>query len=279
MEQEKVIKEDYLKIDDTHYLYHRLLNPKSDKKADVLIVHGFAEHSGRYNELVDTLIKEGFGVLIFDLRGHGRSSGRRGDIVSFEDYLNDIHSIRKIIKDSSKPLFILGHSLGGLLVLLYAQRYQKGLSGVIACSPYLRLAFQPPTIKVLLARMIVRFLPHLQMGNEIDATMLSHDPEKVKAYQEDPLVHHVVTPRWFLGSLHYQKRVFDEVGEIKIPVLLLHGKGDGITAWSATMEFFEKLITKDKQIKLFENLYHELFQEKERYNVMNEVVSWLNAHL
>ena len=271
--------EDYLNVGDTEYLYYRTLAPEGTPIADILIVHGFAEHSGRYGELIKSLVESGFRVLIFDLRGHGRSSGRRGDIESFELYLNDIMKMRKILGNGSeRPLFLLGHSLGGLLVILSAQRDQEGLAGVVSCSPFLRLAFKPPSIKVMMAKMVVKLLPHLQMSNEIDPSLLSHDKTRVREYEEDPLVHHLVTPRWFLNSLEYQKRAFDDVEKIHIPIFLIHGSGDGITSHAATEEFYEKLKSNDRSIRLFDGLYHELFQETSRSEVIKTVLEWLKEH-
>jgi len=172
--------------------------PAEDEKARLVIAHGLGEHSGRYGNLFDRLVPAGFSVWALDFCGHGRSQGKRGHIDSFDQYLFDLKKLIELSRKdapSSRKIFLLGHSLGGLIALSYAERFSETIDGVIASSPWLGLKVQVPAVKAFMGKVMSLIWPRLSMGNELDATKISHDRDVVRAYRNDPLVHDRVTSR------------------------------------------------------------------------------------
>ena len=172
--------------DNTEIFYKYILADKP--KASVFIVHGLGEHLGRYDNVTNTL-KE-YNLFLLDLRGHGKSGGKRGHVMRFDEYLDDIDSLRNEVKGFIKgKTFILGHSMGGLIVLRYAIYRPEGISGVVASGPLLGVNVKVPKIKDVIGRLVANLAPGLSMSNEIDTGKLSHDKAVVDAYNNDPLVH------------------------------------------------------------------------------------------
>jgi len=169
-------------------LFARSWQPEAKPRAVICLIHGMGEHSGRYTHVADQLTQTGYTLLSFDLRGHGQSQGPRGHTPSYEALLNDINSL---LNEADKnfpelPRFLYGHSLGGNLVLNYVLHRQPKLKGVIVTDPWLRLAFEPPRFKIILAQITNYIWPSFSQKNGLDTKTLSRDPEVVHAYENDP---------------------------------------------------------------------------------------------
>ena len=245
-------------------------------RAVVCLVHGMGEHTGRYGHVADFLNSKGFHVLGFDQRGHGRSEGKRGHAPSYDLLLE---SVSRLVETAATrhpglPLFLYGHSMGGNLVLNYAIRNGKGIHAVIASSPYLRLAFEPPKWKTGLASLVKNILPGLQQPTGLDASMLSHDASVVNAYINDPLVHDKITPSFFLSVHEAGEWALLHAAELKVPALVFHGDADKITSASASEEFVRRSQGK-AELKLFADLYHETHNELEKEIVLDHVAGWM----
>ena len=172
-------------------IFYRQYQAESER-ARMVIAHGLGEHSGRYGNVVERVLPKGFSVWVPDHRGHGQSGGKRGHILNFVQYLTDLRSMIELAKKDIPgeiPCFLLGHSMGGLIALYFAQRYPELIDGVVASSPCLGMVIEIPPVKKVLGSFMSYLWPGLIMGNELDATKISHDPDVVKAYENDPLVH------------------------------------------------------------------------------------------
>ncbi len=251
-------------------------------RADVILVHGFGEHSGRYGPLTDHLTREGFSVTAYDHRGHGLSDGLPGHVEGFSEYDEDLAAVIKSLSaraSSDKKIFLIGHSMGGLVVLRYVSRNAGDLSGAVVTAPLLGIAASVPVHKMMIARVGSRMAPRLRVGNEIDPAALSRDPEVGRAYSTDPLVTRQVSVRWYWEA----RRAMEEAGEsaprIKLPILILHGTGDKIASLDATREVFNRIGSEDKELGIYPEFYHELFNEPEKRDVFVRVSDWLGKRV
>jgi len=199
-------------------------------RAVICLVHGLGEHSGRYNYVADQITQAGYTLLSFDLRGHGQSQGPRGHTPSYEALLNDINFfLNEVDKNFPElPHFLYGHSLGGNLVLNYVLRRQSHLKGVIATDPWLRLAFEPPRVKVILAQITNYIWPSFSQKNGLDTKVLSRDPEVVRTYENDPLVHGNISARMFISIYQSGRWALEHASEFPLPLLLMHRGDDKI---------------------------------------------------
>ena len=254
--------------------------PATEPKALICLIHGLGEHSGRYHHLGVYLNEAGYAFLAFDLRGHGRSQGQRGYAPNFRALLQDISLS---LKEGRKlypgcPLFLYGHSMGGNLVLNYVLRIQPQLAGVIVTSPFLRTAFEPPVWKVVLGRIMYSLWPNLSLANELDAKGISRDPEIVRAYKNDPLVHDRLTPRLGIDLLRSGLWALEHANEFTLPLLLMHGDADSIVSAKASSEFAVGA-GKGCTLKIWPGLYHELHNEPEKEEVFSYLLGWLEKKI
>ena len=253
--------------------------PETDPRAVICLVHGLGEHSGRYNHLAAFLNASGYALLAFDLRGHGKSEGKRGHSKSMDALMNDISALLEEGKrrHPNRPFFLYGHSLGGNLVLNHALRRLPKVDGVIATGPALRPAFEPPAWKITLGKIMYNLFPSLSMSNELDRQMLSRDPEVVNAYINDPLVHDRITARLGMDLLSSGLWALENASSFPVPLLLMHGEADGLTSAQASKEFAAKaggICT----LKVWDGLYHEIHNEPEKEQVFACLESWLKKN-
>lgn len=254
--------------------------PVANPKGGVVLVHGLGEHSGRYAHVAQTLNEAGLSVLAPDLPGHGLSEGRRGHFPSYEQVLDLIGQALTYLGEavSGQPLFLYGHSLGGNLVVNYALRRPQGLRGAIASGPWLRLAIQPPRWRVALARTVGRLLPAITQPNGLDPHDLSHDPQVVQAYIEDPLVHDRISAGLFLAAYQAGLSALENASRLQVPLLLMHGTADRLTSPEASAAFCARagsLCT----LRLWEGLYHEVHNEPQKAEVLATLRNWLESLL
>ena len=249
--------------------------PDHAPSAVLCIIHGLGEHIGRYELFARYLNEAGFAVLAADMRGHGRSGGRRGHISSFEALMKDISII---IEEAGRlfpglPVFLYGQSMGGNLVINYALRRGNGLKGIIASSPLLRTATPPPRWKHLLGKCLRGLLPFLPLDNEVRAEDLSRDPEIVEAYKNDPLVHDRLTLRFYDVLLAGEWAV-RHAGDLRMPTLIMHGDADRVTSYEASREFSE-LAGDICTFKPWEGFYHEIHNEPGKESALDYMIEWL----
>ena len=248
-------------------------------RAAVVLVHGFGEHSGRYEALIRHLLEHGYDVTVYDHRGHGKSSGLYGHIDRFSHYEDDLQVIIDSARKTSSGggLFLIGHSMGGLVTLRYLTREDATVAGAVVSAPLLAIAARVPAHKVLIARIGAALAPRLRLPNDIDPTVLSRDPEVGRAYAADPLVGRLVSTRWFAEAVYAMKEVKTAASKITTPLLLLHGTEDRLAAIEATKALYPLIASRDKELRVLEGFYHELFNEPEKEEIYRRVTDWLGA--
>lgn len=252
-------------------------------RGHVVLVHGYAEHKGRYRELVAVLTGAGYGCHLLDLRGHGLSGGPRGTVTRFADYRSDLdvflehapglRGARAAPTAGGLPVYLLGHSLGGLIALDYVLHRSAVFDALALSSPFLSPDVPWPIAR--LAGATVRLVPGLVAGGGIDAKWLSHDPEVVEAYVEDPLVFKEIDPHWFLEAHEAQREVYERAPEIRLPALVLLAGDDRIAGRSRSEAVFERLGSARKRLEIYEGFYHEIFNEVGRERVIADLLSWM----
>jgi len=258
-------------------LYLRRHEPASSR-GEILIVHGFGEHSGRYAGLTNHLVDRNYAVTAYDHRGHGLSDGLPGHVESFAEYDEDLTRMLKSVRSRSqvKPLFLIGHSMGGLIALRHAARNSSTLSGAIISAPLIEVAVPVPAHKLMIARVGARMAPRMRLDNEIDPSNLSRDPEVGRAYAADPLVNRKVSAKWFAEATRAMQEVVEWAPRIATPLLVMHGTDDRLASVDATRRLFERVTSEDKELVVYPGYYHELFNEPEKQEVFERVTDWLN---
>ncbi|MBN2080344.1 MAG: lysophospholipase [Spirochaetes bacterium] len=250
------------------------------EKARVVIAHGLGEHSGRYDNVVSRLLPRGISIWAPDHRGHGQSEGPRGHVSSFYQYVDDLHSLIALSRDTlpeGTKIFLLGHSLGGLIALRFAARFPEVIDGLIVSSPALGLPEEVPAVKAFFGRIMSSLWPTLTLANGLDASKISHDEAVVRAYLNDPLVHTQVTARWFTEFASAMEAANRSAPELKIPFLMQLAGDDHLTRADASKRFFEAVSSVDKTLYVYENLYHEVYNEtkEQREHVLDDLDAWL----
>jgi alpha-beta hydrolase superfamily lysophospholipase len=268
-----------IKLSTGQVLRGMIQSPGEKTKAVIILVHGLGEHVQRYVYWADLFKKEGIAFLGVDLPGHGRSEGRRGDIRSFKG-LGEMIDI--LIKSSNQtfpgcPVYIYGHSLGGGIVLEYMLRRDPKVKGAIVTSPFLRLAFEPPKIKLFIASVMKYLLPGLIQPSGLNTSHLSHDTAVVEKYKNDPLVHGKISVSLFSESVAAAKYSLKHASELKVPTLILHGSDDMILSPEGSREFASK--TNMAELKIWEGGYHELHNEPFRNEVFKYILDWIKSSM
>ena len=262
-------------------IFYQTWKPSGKAKAIVVIAHGIGEHSTRYTHVAEHLTRFGFTAWALDHRGHGRSGGKRGHVESFDDYLTDVGQMIRIAKDHHPGIktFLVGYSLGGLIAAYFAEKHPSELDGLIASGPALREKMKVPAVKVFLAKTLSGIMPTFTNNTGLDPNLLSHDKEVVRKYVEDPLVHKVVTARWFTEYRRAQNETMQGAEKLTMPCLIIQGGADGIVDPSATNEFFKKIKSSDKTLKVYEGFYHESMNEVGKESVLGDLDTWLAARI
>jgi acylglycerol lipase len=247
-------------------------------RGEVLITHGFGEHSGRYGALTDHLLNHSYSVTAYDHRGHGLSDGLPGHVESFAEYDGDLAKLVSSVglRSQTKLLFLIGHSMGGLLALRYVARISGTLTGAIISAPLIEVAVPVAAHKLMIARVGARMAPRMRLDNEINPSYLSRDPEVGRAYAADPLVNRKVSAKWFAEATRAMHEVVEWAPRITTPLLVLHGTEDRLASVDATRRIFERIASPDKELVIYPGFYHELFNEPEKRDVFERVTDWLH---
>lgn len=252
-------------------------------KAAIAFVHGLGEHTGRYAHVGNALTGSGYALVGFDLRGHGKSGGARGHFPSLEAVLQDIRQFLQQLTrlHPETPQFLYGHSLGGILVLSYVLQYSAGLKGVIATGAGLRTPLQDQKVKIAMVNLLGPVFPGLTLASGLDANTISRDPDVVKKYVADPLVHDRASLGLGKSALTAIDLCFTRASRFPLPLLIMHGSEDKLT-YPAGSEDFARLAGEggaDVTLKLWDGLHHEIHNEPEQTEVFRAMIDWLDRHL
>ncbi|MFK8030907.1 MAG: lysophospholipase [Gammaproteobacteria bacterium] len=261
----------------------------------ILLVHGAAEHGGRYEAFAAQCARSGFAVATVDLPGHGKSSGERCCVSSFDEYLRAVSLARKTAEEEfcsvtarnehappesldHTPFFLVGHSMGGLISALYIQDDTR-FAGVVFSGAALAVEPQPPKLQLKLVRALARWFPALGVL-KLDASGVSRDSEVVERYVNDPLVYTGKLPASLLVAMFAaMDRAVAGLGDVSTPVLVLHGDADKVVPPVASTLLHDRVGSQDKTLRLYPGLYHEIFNEPEREQVISDVINWVELHL
>lgn len=278
--------EDYLDVAHsrargTSHLYQQSWLPDEAPRAEILLVHGLGEHSGRYEHLARHCTNLGFAVHALDHYGHGKSDGHPGFVERFSVYLDGVSALLHKVQGqrSGLPLFLLGHSMGGLISAALLPTQQQDFSGCILSGPALISDATPPLFVLAINRLLSALVPTLPM-KQLDASAVSRDPAVVKAYVNDPLVFHGrLSSRLIAEMVAAMSSTLARAGDIRIPIILMHGEQDTLASPSGSARLHDGVSSEDKTLRIYPGLYHEIFNEPEQDQVLSEMSDWLEAQL
>ncbi|HZN12647.1 MAG TPA: alpha/beta hydrolase [Acidimicrobiales bacterium] len=250
-------------------LYYRVWDADAPRAA-VVLAHGYAEHSGRYEHVGGALAGAGFSTYALDHFGHGQSEGERADIGSLTRAVANLDALVDLVaaEADDRPLFLLGHSMGGLIATAYTEEHQERLRGLVLSGAALNVAPE------LLALRDLAEIPALPL-----APLVSRDPEVVKDYENDPLNYLGPMPRAMLDAFAEIPAVLERVKEISIPILVMHGEADALVPAQASDEVMAVVSSADKTLKIWPGAYHEIYNEPERAEVIATTIDWLSARV
>jgi acylglycerol lipase len=270
----------FIGVRNTQVFYQAWL-PEGDVKAVLPIIHGLGEHSGRYMNVVNHFVPLGYVVYGLDQIGHGKSGGQREYVERFEDFSDTFTQYLAMVKQwqPGKPVFLLSHSIGGLIAAYYLLDHQAKFQGAIFSAPVVKVASHVTQMTVFMARALSLLAPTAGVL-PVDPSTISRDPDVVNAYINDPLVFHgKTTARLSAEMLRALTRVSAETGKITLPFLAMQGGADRLVDPDGAQILYERAGSKDKTLKIYDGLYHEIFNEPEHAMVFKDIETWLAAHV
>jgi len=267
-------------VQDTSLHYQYWL-PKAEAKAVLIAVHGIAEHSGRYMNVVNFLVPSGYAVYGIDHVGHGRSGGRRAYVDRFQDYTKSLKTYVDMVRawQPGKPIFLIGHSMGGLISAAYLLEHQNEVSGAILSGPSIKVPDNISQAIIFAGKLLSIILPKAGLI-QLDPTGVSRDSAVVDAYVNDPLVYTgKVTARLGAELLKTMQQVAEQAAKISLPIMIAQGGDDKLVDPDGARFFYDRIGSKDKTLKIYKGLYHEILNEPEHEQVLSDVKTWIEAHL
>lgn len=271
----------FISTDETAIFYRRF-NTEEPVKAVIIMVHGMGEHGGRYRRLGEYLAGLEIASVIPDLRGFGHSGGKRACVRQFSDFHNDLDNLVAFVSRTHKgtPLFLMGHSFGGLVASSYlAFCNPPKISGLILSSPIFGIALPVSVWRRLAAAVFSYLFPDFSQPSNVKPAMLTHDHALIREYENDPLIYHRVSARLYRELLTMMRRKAAIARRISNPVLLLQSGQDAVVSKAEALSFYDLLATNDKEAEIYESAYHEIFNELDREKAFARVGQWILHHL
>ena len=274
-------RRDTLVVDDGTQLHTQYWAPSAPAEAVVLLVHGYAEHCNRYGGVARTFVNQNARVHAYDHRGYGRSGGRRAYVDSFDTYLDDLDQVLHAVRSQApdRPLFLFGHSMGGLVALKYVLERAPSLHGLLLSAPALEINPDLAPLLRRIAQVLGQLWPTLPTTRSPD-NAISRDPAVVADAENDPLNYHGRVPaRTGAEMLRAGSETRAQLHSLRTPFLVVHGTADALTSprWSRIL--YERAAAPDKTLRLYDGLYHETFHEPEKETVLADFADWLRARL
>jgi alpha-beta hydrolase superfamily lysophospholipase len=247
----------------------------------LLVAHGLAEHSGRYINVVNYFVPKGYAVCGFDYQGHGKSEGLLGYVKRFSCYLDELGAFLDILRDKypENKIYIVGHSVGGNIAATFAANHQDEFDGLILSGATIKPGTGLSRVKIVMANFLSLILP--KMGVDIiDASAISRDKAVVDAYINDPLVYRgKISARLGVELIRAMQELTHQMPQIKLHIMIMHGTDDRLCDPEGSLMLYERVSSPDKTLKLYDGLYHEIFNEPEREQVFKDMETWLIAHI
>ncbi|MEA3239491.1 MAG: alpha/beta hydrolase [Candidatus Bipolaricaulota bacterium] len=261
-------------------IYHQSWLPDAEPRAVILISHGLAEHSGRYINVVNHFLPMGYAVYSLDNIGHGKSDGRRVYVREFSDFTEVLGEYLAMIRlwQPDKPLFLLGHSMGALITAVFLLDHQSAFAGAILSGPSAVVPKNVSRSTIAIARILSTLAPTIGVMR-LDAEGVSRDPSVVRAYVDDPLVYNgKTTARLAYELVRTMQRVTTEASRMTLPIMILQGGADRLVDPDGARILYDMIGSSDKTLKVYDGLYHEVYNEPEHDQVLSDVEAWLEKH-
>ena len=262
-------------------MYWQAWRSASPAKAVLIIVHGLAEHGGRYMNLVNRFVPAGYHIYALDHIGHGRSDGKRCFVKHFDDFTDNLHTFVHFVKEEAFhiPIYMVGHSMGGLVTAAYLVKQQVRLAGAVLSGPLAKIPQHISKSTIISGRIISQLLPGFRLI-PLDGDGVCRDPKVVDAYENDPLVFRgKITARLGSELLLALLDLKNEMSKIKLPLLILQGGEDRLVDADGAQLLFDQVQSEDKTLKIYPELYHEVFNEPEKEMVLTDMENWLEKQL
>jgi len=258
-------------------LFHRAWLPPDPPRRVLLLIHGFAEHSGRYDAFGAWFAGRASAVHAYDHRGHGRSAGRRGHVARFSELLDDLGGVLEAVgaEHPGLPIYLVGHSMGGLVLASFLRERRPAVAGAVSSGAALALAERMPRGQLALARLLRRVVPRLALDAGLDTTALSRDPEVARRYEADPLVFRRLSVSLAVEMFDAAARTAGGGADIGVPMLVLHGEEDRLCPPQGSRELHATLKAPGSALRLYPGLRHEIFNEPEAEDVFRDILEWL----
>jgi alpha-beta hydrolase superfamily lysophospholipase len=263
-------------------LYERRSICEGEPLANVILLHGFGDHCSRYAWVMEQFREADINVFTYDQRGHGHSPGKRAYVQRFEEFLEDLDAFREHIAPdiTTAPVFIMGHSMGGMVLARYAQtRDLQGIRGLVFSSPFLAFTEETPAFLIALGPYVAKVLPWLPVGS-VDNTGLSRDPAIEEIANQDTLAFHGKVAAQTGAEFTRMIRAIEKgAAKIDKPMLVVHGTHDRLVSPSGSEMLHEKAGAKDKTLRMYDGGYHELYNDLDKEQFMAEVITWIKARV
>ena len=261
-------------------IFYRHWTP-AEPRAVILLSHGLAEHSGRYEEFADFFGDAGFAIYAVDFPGHGKSDGKRGHIGRFDEYTFALNQLTSLARSAHPdlPFVLLGHSMGGLVSADFLLQHQSKFIAAVLTGAAIQSPQQPSGFVLFVNKLIAVIAPKLGVLR-MDASAISRDPQVVSDYENDPLVYRGKASAALVTAIFSaMNRVVENAELIRLPLLVMHASEDRLTSVAGSNLLHEKVSSEDKKLVIYEGLYHEILNEPERMNVMGDILQWLEPRI
>jgi alpha-beta hydrolase superfamily lysophospholipase len=261
-------------------LYFYSTFPRDRPKAVVAMVHGYGDHAGRYVHVADAFAERGIASVRIDLRGHGRADGPRGYCSRFDEFIDDMSVLDRLVTERAPdvPPFLFGHSFGGLVATSYALPRQDRWRSLLLSAPYFGLAMKVPALKRTVGELASKIVPRLALPSGLHGDALTHDAARAREYDQDPLIFESVTARWFTEAQAAQGRVLAQAASIRLPLYVVMGTLDPVADVNQARAVFAAAGSTDKTFDVREGLFHEPWNETEWPSVVDGLGSWILSH-
>jgi alpha-beta hydrolase superfamily lysophospholipase len=253
-----------------------------DPRATLVVTPGFSDHAGRYGRLAQELGSRGYTTYVYDPRGHGKSTGRRGHTPHWSSLVEDLDRVVRSLDAAGKlgaRRALLGHSMGALVALDWALSHRGEINGLALSAPFFKSAFSPPLWKRASAFAIGGFMPWLGVPTGLRGKEMSKDIVVASQYDTDPLVHGVMTPRYYFEYLAAQKRLFSAASSVDFPVFVQHGGADPVSSAEAAAQWAQAVPRPWCEWTIYQGMRHEVLNEFERGRVVSDLMYWLDRHI
>ena len=278
-------RESQVELSEIGRRYRRSWLPAKPSRV-MILVHGYAEHTGRYDEMAMHFAARDFAVHAYDQAGHGRTAGPRGHVDRFDRLVDELAYFTELVAldHPTLPITLVGHSMGGLVVAATAAFKRPSIDRIVLSGPLLQLGGEDAgtrrAIGLALARMLATIAPRIAVSTGLDSQGLSRDPEVIRRYEQDPFVKDRMSVRFAAGMNALVSAVRDSADQIDRPILILHGADDPICPVAGSRHLYAGLddrISKQSDLRIYPELRHEIFQEPERETVWKDMLDWLDS--